>query len=258
MPDSLERAWRVLRTGLAFTVFGVGGLLIGLALTWAGRRADSSEAAARRGQLWIHHAYRFFEWFASSLRLIEVRFEGEERLHAPGPHFIVANHPTMLDCPLIVARLRQADCVVKSDWAANPYLQHAVRAADYLVAEEGSQMVEEGARRLREGRTLVMFPEGTRSPERGLGHFYRGAAHIALHGGCDLLPITIRVEPPSLMKGQRWWHVPESTIRFTFSVGDPISPKEPLDGSESRSVAARKITRALREYYEKRLLCGES
>ena len=137
-------------------------------------------------------------------------------------------------------------------------LRHAVRAADYLVAEAGNQMVEEGARRLREGRTLVMFPEGTRSPERGLGHFYRGAAHIALQSGCDLLPVTIRVEPPSLMKGQRWWHVPDSTICFSFSVGEPISPKEPLDGTESRSVAARKITRALREYYEKRMLCGES
>lgn len=246
------------RTGVAFGVFGVGGLLIGLSLVVLGRLQHRSEANARRAQRWIHRGYRFFLWFTGLAGLVEVRFEGADRLRAPGPHFIVANHPTMLDCAVIVSRLPQADCIAKADWAHNPWLNQAARAADYLIADQGPEIVEEGARRLRAGRTLVMFPEGTRSPERGLGPFYRGAAHIALRSGSDLLPVLIRVDPPTLMKGQRWWQVPERKIRFVVSVGEPISPKLQLDGGESRAVAARKLTRALREHYEKRLLCGES
>jgi len=65
-----------------------------------------------------------------------------------------------------------------------------------------------------------------------------------------MLPIHIAVEPPSLMKGQKWYDVPPRRPRWTFRVGDPLVAKEHLDGTESAVMAARKLTAALRARFE--------
>jgi 1-acyl-sn-glycerol-3-phosphate acyltransferase len=145
-----------------------------------------------------------------TLGLIEVEWIGAERLATPGPKIVVANHPSLIDVVLVISKLPQADCIVASKRAENRWLRGSVAAADYITNDSGVAVVYEAARRLREGRTLVVFPEGTRTPEAGgLGHFQRGAAHIALASGLDMLPVEISVEPRMLMKGQAWYHVPQ-------------------------------------------------
>jgi 1-acyl-sn-glycerol-3-phosphate acyltransferase len=175
-----------------------------------------------------------------------VHWIGAERLVGGGPRIIVSNHPSLVDVVLIISRLPQADCIVASKRAQNLWLRGSAGAADYIANDGGVHVVAEAARRLREGRTLVLFPEGTRSPENGLGHFERGAAHIALASGLDILPIEITVAPRMLMKGQPWYEVPPRAGRYTLRVGEPLIAKEHLNGSESSVMAARKLTKALR------------
>jgi 1-acyl-sn-glycerol-3-phosphate acyltransferase len=182
-----------------------------------------------------------------------VRVEGAERLRAPGAKLVVANHPSLLDTPMLLALLPEADLVVKSSWADHPALRATVRAAGYLRSEGGPAFVREGARRLRAASTLVIFPEGTRSPREGLGRFQRGAAHLALASGCDLLPVVIRVEPRSLRSDQRWYHVPERTMEFTIRVLEPVSPSKLPGVDEGPALAARRLTRALHRLYEQEI-----
>jgi 1-acyl-sn-glycerol-3-phosphate acyltransferase len=247
-PTRLSTASRALRTGVAFAVFGLGSLW--LAFVWLPLRAvlDRGQAEPwRRAQRAIHGLFRFHSSLMQRLGLIGVTWIGAERLDTPGPKIIVANHPSLIDVVLIIARLPQADCIISSARAQNGWLGGSTRAADYITNDSGIEVVHEAARRLREGRNLVVFPEGTRTPESAeLGHLQRGAAHIALASGLDMLPIEIRVEPRMLMKGQSWYHVPPRAGQYTLRVGDPIVAKEYLDGSESPVLAARKLTRALR------------
>ncbi|MFI5315835.1 MAG: lysophospholipid acyltransferase family protein [Myxococcota bacterium] len=243
----LATAWRALRTGVAFAAFGLGS--VWLAVVWLPirERLDRGRAEPwRRAQHGIHWLFRSHARLMEALGLIDVRWIGAERLAGPGPRIVVANHPSLIDVVLIISRLPQADCIVASARAQNRWLRGSVRAADYIDNERGVAVVAEAARRLREGRTLVVFPEGTRSPEGGLGHFERGAAHIALATGLDMLPVEISVEPRMLMKGQPWYHVPPRAGQYTLRVGEPVIAKEHLDGSESAVMAARKLTRALR------------
>jgi len=249
----LATAWRALRTGIAFAAFGFGSLW--LAFVWIRVRAvlDRNHAEPwRRAQLGIH---RLFRWHANlmerRLGLIEVHWIGAERLHGGGPRIIVANHPSLIDVVLIISRLPQADCIVARSRAQNAWLRASASAADYISNDGGAHVVNEAARRLREGRTLLVFPEGTRSPEVGLGHFERGAAHIALASGLDILPIEITVAPRMLMKGQPWYEVPPRAGRYTLRVGDPLVAKDFLDGSESSVMAARKLTKALRARFSR-------
>lgn len=241
--------WRALRTGFAFAVYGLGALALGGLLLPLRARLGGGETGAQR---WIYRASRGYLAFASALGLIRVRVEGGERLHAPGARLVVANHPSLLDTPLLAALLPQADFVVKPSWADHPFLAPACRAAGYLRSEGGPAFVEAGVRRLRAGRSIVMFPEGTRSPAGGgVGRFQRGAAHLALGSGCELLPVVIRLRPRSLMRGQRWYEVPDRRLEFRVSVLEPLAPEVLAGGRAPGPRAARAVTAAVQELYEK-------
>ena len=68
----------------------------------------------------------------------------------------------------------------------------------------GAHAVRHAVERLRAGHSVVVYPEGTRTPAEGLRPFQRGAAHIALRAGCDVVPVCITVTPRALMQGQGW------------------------------------------------------
>jgi 1-acyl-sn-glycerol-3-phosphate acyltransferase len=256
MPARILTAWRALRTGVAFAALGLISLWLGAVwLPFRGLWDRRTPERWRRAQRAIHRAYRLHARLMEALGLIAVRWVGAERLEAPGRKLIVANHPSLIDTLLIVSQLPQADCVVGREYAENFWLRGAVREADYIRNDVGAaEIVRVSTQYLSEDRTVLIFPEGTRSPEGGLGPFQRGAAHIALASGLDMLPIRITVEPPSLMKGQKWYHVPPRRPLWTFRVGEPLVAKEYLDGTESTVMAARKLTTALRERFEGRSL----
>jgi 1-acyl-sn-glycerol-3-phosphate acyltransferase len=254
MPARISTAWRALRSGVAFAALGLISLWLGAVwLPFRGLWDRRTPEPWLRAQRAIHRAYRMHAGLMKALGLIQVRWIGAERLAAPGRKLIVANHPSLIDTLLIVSRLPQADCIVGHEYAENFWLRGSVRAADYISNQIGAaEIVRASVRFLHQDRTLLVFPEGTRSPEGGLGRFQRGAAHIALETGLDMLPIHITVDPPSLMKGQKWYHVPPRTPRWTFRVGEPFVAKDYLDGTESTVMAARKLTSALRERFEAR------
>jgi 1-acyl-sn-glycerol-3-phosphate acyltransferase len=251
----ISKAWRTPASGLAFATFGLWSLW--LSLVWLPLRGWIDPPRAdpwRRAQRAIHRMYRLHVRMMQALGVIEVHWIGAERLTAVDrPRIIVANHPSLIDVELIVSNLPQADCIVASSRAENRWLKGAIRAADYIANDSGAEVVSETVRRLREGRTVLIFPEGTRSPETGLGRFQRGAAHVALATGLDMLPVEIDVSPRMLMKGYPWYHVPPSRGVYTVRVGEPLVAKEHLDGGESTVLGARKLTRALRARFAREL-----
>ena len=76
------------------------------------------------------------------------------------------------------------------------------------------KLVEDCDKSFKGGHSLVIFPEGTRSPAYGLYTFSRGAAQIALRTGVSIVLIVVTCDPPTLLKGQPWYAVPACPIRF--------------------------------------------
>ena len=104
----------------------------------------------------------------------------------------------------------------------HPLLRRVVKAAGYIPNDHPEALITAGTESLRQGRSLLLFPEGTRSPAGRLGPFHRGAARIALRSGTDLVPVVITCAPPTLMKGQRWYDVPECAAHITLTVKDRV------------------------------------
>lgn len=247
---------RAARVGLCFAYFGLGIWLLGaVLLPLAGlplRLRGLPEDARTRGAQRV--VRRFFQTFITFMmrvmsvgRVEWVNAGGLSR----GPMLVVANHPSLIDTPLLGTRLPQADFIVGPEWMRNGWMRRAIRQAGYLPAEDGAAIVEKAAARLRAGRTVVVYPEGSRSTADGLRRFQRGAAHIALEAGCDILPVVLTVTPRVLMKGQRWVDYPSHDPVWRVEVGEPIHLPTPV-ADEGRALAARRLTAVLEEYFQKR------
>lgn len=249
MTDTLDRLRRILGTGCSFLLFGVAGLLMGAVVSpLLGLRERDPAIRELRVQALIQRCFAAFTGFMEWTGVISVSAVGIGALAEGGPHLLVANHPTLIDVVLLGALLPQMDCVVKREMWSNPLMRGVVQGAGYLPNDGGEATVQACLHRLRAGRTVLLFPEGTRSPQGGLGRLQRGAAHVALASGAPLVPVTITCRPPGLMRGQKWYDVPERRMQLRLERGSSI----PADAQgASRSVAARRLTRELREHFEK-------
>jgi 1-acyl-sn-glycerol-3-phosphate acyltransferase len=192
----LSRVWRVFVTGFSFALFGFGGAVFTLLVIPVLRRmpGDATERQMRC-QFAVHRAFGWFVRVMEVLGLLAVEVRNRERLREPG-QLIVANHPTLLDVVFLVSQLPQADCVVKQAVMANPFMRGTAVCAGYLANDPGDALVAACAERLGRNRSLLLFPEGTRTDDGSLGQFRRGAARR------DPLP-SARVDArPALVSGR--------------------------------------------------------
>jgi 1-acyl-sn-glycerol-3-phosphate acyltransferase len=258
MPSQLEKPWRLLQTGLSFAVFGAIVLALGfVAIPLSRRFARDQEPPDLRAQRWIHRGASAFIGFMQGVGLMRLERVGTDRLRAGGPLLVVANHPTIFDLPLLLSLMPQADCIVGKAWAENFFLRRVVTAAGYFRNDDGSSVIRACKRHLDAGRSVVIFPEGTRSPAGGLRTFHAGAAFVALRTGQDLLPVLLSCQPPSQTKERNWYDVPAGQLQVRVRVGEPVHP-EPLRYRDVDLLqAARRLTAELREDFLKGLDIAE-
>ncbi len=252
------RHWaRVGSFAFGFAAFGVLCLMLTFVvfpLMRLGR--GSREEHELRAQRVVYQQFQLYLRILRALDIAEVSVSGEERLREPGAHLLVANHPTLIDVIVLGSLMPQLDCVVKRAAWSNPFMLGVIKATGYLANDDGVELIEEGAARLRRGRSLLLFPEGTRSPLDGLHPFQRGAAHLALRTGLPILPVHIHCEPRGVMKGQKWWDVPPGRMHFSVEICKPLHAKDLLEPGEPRGRAARRLTATLRDFYVNKLHSG--
>jgi 1-acyl-sn-glycerol-3-phosphate acyltransferase len=252
----IARVWRALRTGIAFATFGIYSLgIFATAVPWVRLVCRDPVERQLRVQATVNRAFRHFLALLRGLGLTRLRVDGLEKLREPGI-LVMANHPTLIDAVAILAQMPQAVVVTKHANQTNPFMGGTVRGAGYISNLDGRTMVADCAERLRMGHSVVLFPEGTRSPKGGLGEFHRGAARIALASGCDILPVIATCDPPTLMRDQPWWDVPDRPFEYALRVGTEVRVGPYCDSiaaGESRARVARRLTAELREGFGKAL-----
>ncbi len=250
----LSRIFRLFRVGLMYLMWGsLVGCVTHVVVPVVNALGLSSESEDLFTQRALHRMGRIWLRVVLAMRVIDLSLHGVERLQQPGPLLVVANHPTTIDATLMVALLAQIDMVVEVSWAETPVVRRAVARSGYLRNDSGPAVVEDGVERLRSGRRLLIFPEGSRSPVGGLHPFHRGAAWIALASGCDPVPVVIRCSPPIGLKGKAWYDIPRETPKMSITVGEAIAVGDLVEDGDSRGVAARKVNRDLRQHFLREL-----
>jgi 1-acyl-sn-glycerol-3-phosphate acyltransferase len=248
----ITRIRRAIGSGVSFALFGLSGLVLAFAVFPVLRRLPGSqEERELRCQAVVRRFFRGFLRFTEAIGVLRLRVTGVDSLREPG-QLVVANHPTLLDAVFLMSLMPQADCVVKRAALANPFMRGVIRGTGYLSNDRGGELVDACAQRLREGRSLLVFPEGTRSPAGGLGPFRRGAAHVALESGKPMRTVVITCRPPALGRGQKWYDMPDERLEIHIDCRATFDPAPLARGSASRGLAARQVTAALRDFYAKK------
>lgn len=107
------------------------------------------------------------------------------------------------------------------------------------------QMIEAAVARLAAGQRVIIFPEGTRSPDRGLHPFGRVAFEIAERAKVPIVPLVITCLPRFLGKSSGFRRPPAALPRLRIHVLEPIQPEPGERGGSSsrtlRDIVARRI-----------------
>jgi 1-acyl-sn-glycerol-3-phosphate acyltransferase len=150
-----------------------------------------------------------------------------------GPVVFVANHSSHLDAPLIL-------CSLPKPWrgrtavgaAADYFFDVWWRAAGTALVFNAFPVERSGGKRLsqtpwrllREGWSIVVFPEGTRSPDGWVGRFRPGAARLCVGARVPAVPVAIRGSFAAMPRGRGWPHPGRYPVSIRY--GPPLHPQE--------------------------------
>jgi 1-acyl-sn-glycerol-3-phosphate acyltransferase len=248
----INRLWRVVATGISFALFGIAGLAAGatlfplLCLT-----ARDAAGARRRAQWLISTWFLFFANFMRFVGVISYEVHGAEKLRRPGV-MIIANHPSLIDVVLLIARVRVVDCIVKRAVVDNPFMRWPANWAGYICHQTPEQLITDCTAALSRGHSLMIFPESTRTVPGEPIRMMHGAARIALEAGATVLPVTIDCRPATLTKGNPWYNVPARRPHYLITVGEPQHVPRTDAASANISAAARRLTYQWEQYFAAR------
>lgn len=183
------------------------------------------------GRAAIAYGYRFYWACARASGMMRLDADALDVLRdVPGGMIIAANHPSMLDALMIVARLPRSVCIMKASLMDNIFLGAGARLARYIANDSPRHMIRDAIISLRdEGAQLVLFPEGTRTEpgaRRGdLNPFRPGITLIAQRAGVPIQTVFIETDSPYLSKGWPLWRMPPLPIVFRARLGARFEPE---------------------------------
>ena len=218
LPIPLRRLWqitRAVRSGTSFLGAWIGAIVMATVLFPLSRLRHRHEPAIERAaacQRWLQRAFVMLFDYMRLCGLIDFNPRTVDT-STPGPRFVmVANHPTLVDQCALSAMFGRIICVAKPLLFRVPFVGRILRGCNYLEGGEseglaGGLVVNQALERIAQSMPLLVFPEGTRSPARGLRKFRRGPFEIACRANVPVVPILIRCEPLVLAKGMPWYDV---------------------------------------------------
>jgi 1-acyl-sn-glycerol-3-phosphate acyltransferase len=240
--------WRQLAFGFVLAQLGASLLLLSCIARALAVLLPRS-AAARVGRSSVSFIYRCCWASAQRLGLMRVDAGALDALRGEtGGLIVAANHPTMLDAMLVVARLPRSVCVMRADLMRNVFLGPGARLASYIGNDSGRSMVRQSVAALRQGHPVILFPEGTRTSTPPLNAFKPGITLIAKMAQVPIQTVLIRSDSPYLRKGWPLLRVPPEVVLIRVTLG------QRFQASDDRRGALRQIE----AYFARELGAGES
>lgn len=114
-----------------------------------------------------------------------------------GPCVFMANHTSILDCPLlIVTAKRNVGFIAKKELIKVPIIGYWIKQAKCVPIDRGNvreaiKVINEGVQNLKEGHSMAVFPEGTRSKDGKLGEFKKGSMKLATKAKAPIIPVAM-------------------------------------------------------------------
>ncbi len=185
-----------------------------------------------------HRCARAWAWLILKTTGVRVTVRGLEKLDANRSYVFASNHQSIYDIPIVFASLPyQLRIVSKASLGRFPFLGwHLSRTGHLLVdrANPGAGIVKKMARLVRGSRSLIVFPEGTRSTTGALGRFKGGMFLVAIDAGLPIVPVSISGSRHVMLRG-RLMTCPGDVM---MTIHDPI-PTAGVGRGAAREISSR-------------------
>lgn len=162
------------------------------------------------------------------LPIWKIRIEGREKAKKNTTYVVISNHQSLLDILLMNCLLYRYKWISKIENMKMPVIGWYLRMADYITVDRGNDesktlMLESSLNCLNRKISIMIFPEGTRSLNKDLGFFKRGAFQLALEAGVPILPVLIDGSGSVLPKNGLIFG---NKYKIRIRVLDPVLPSE--------------------------------
>ena len=198
---------------------------------------------------WAHQYGRLWAYlilFASGVKITVV---GKENLDSIQPCIFAANHASQFDIFALYAAIPvQFRWLAKIELFHIPILGQAMKVIGYIPIDRSDRRaafksIDQAARKVRQGTSILIFPEGTRSIDGKLQPFKKGGFVLAIKSGRPLVPISICGSQEILAKKSWMIHPGRITVRFGKPV--PTSDTDLKDRNRLIDTIYRKIAQNL-------------
>jgi len=168
----------------------------------------------------------------------KVTWEGRENIKEDQAYVLVSNHQSLLDIIVLYGLFKHFKWVSKSSLLKVPFVGWNMALNDYIIikrsdAKSQIEMMNKSHRMLKEGNSVMIFAEGTRSNDGSLGTFKRGAFIMAEKADAPVIPIALDNMYKAVKKKSLWIR---KTTDMKVKVFPPLYPK---DFKNTKEMAAK-------------------
>lgn len=222
-------------SALALTLYDYAVLYLGLiwlgflSLSWTLIAAPlylvlPKRIAMRLGRYVIMIAFRAYLASLSLSQRASFDLKELDALRHQGPLIIAPNHPSLLDAVMVISRLPNVACVLKTELMNNIFLGAGARLARYIRNESIRQMVMEASEDFKTGGQLLLFPEGTRTVRQPVNPLKGSVALISAQAQVPIQTVLIETNSRYLSKGWSLFRKPIMPVRYHVRLGKRFDP----------------------------------
>jgi len=178
----------------------------------------------------VDERVRWFGRRVIELLDIDLIATGMERVPPGRAYVYMSNHQSHLDIPMLYATLPSATIRMlgKKELFQIPLWGRGLRAAEFVEVDRSDhtravQSIEHAAELIRDGVSIYLAPEGTRSRDGRIGKLKKGGFHLAKETRTPIVPVAIRGTIDILPRGGRVMHTGK---RVEVTIGAPISVED--------------------------------
>ena len=182
--------------------------------------------------------------------LWKVSWEGKENIKGREAYVLVSNHQSSLDIIVYYGLFKHFKWIAKSLMFKMPLVGWNMSLNNYIPikrndSESHIKMMKRAEKTLKSGSSIMIFPEGTRSPDGNIGRFKRGAFILSEITDLPVIPMVIENTYKAVKKDSFWI---KKTINMKVKIFEPVHPKDYKSTKEMSEAVKKIISRQLDEW----------
>ncbi|PFA23019.1 MULTISPECIES: lysophospholipid acyltransferase family protein [Bacillus cereus group] len=211
-----------------FKIFYLILIVIGITpRLWRIKRKANTMSPQEKDRL----VYKTTNWFGKKMVRVAgstVQVNGLENVPKDKPVLVVSNHQSNMDIPVLLGYLNKPiGFVSKAEIKKFPLVPTWMELMNCVFMDRSNrrqslQAIKDGIELLKNGHSIVIFPEGTRSKGGEMGEFKAGSFHLAIKAGVAILPVTLEGTYKMFEENGNRMKPAQATV----TISKPITPEQ--------------------------------